>query len=78
MKQIEVTLPKDLIVVSTQTVFSQLFGYAQATELKVSLLGIVDRDGNTFTVREFFLVPQKEAHSHTETDPAAIGEPIEQ
>ena len=39
----------------------------------MSLLGIVDRDG----VREFFLVPQKGAHSHTETAPAAIGELIE-
>ena len=76
-KQTEVTLPKDLIVVLTQTAFSELFGYAQATELEVSLLGIVDRDGSTFTVREFFLVPQRGAYSHTETDPAAIGELIE-
>ena len=76
-KQVEVALPKDLIVVLTQTAFSQLFGYAGATELEVSLLGIVDRDGSVFTVREFFLVPQKGAHSHTETDPAAIGELIE-
>ena len=76
-KQVEVTLPKDLIVVLTQTAFSQLFGYAQATELEVSLLGIVERDGSTFTVCEFFLVPQRGAHSHTETDPAAIGELIE-
>ena len=76
-KQVEVTLPKDLTVVLTQTAFSQLFGFAQATELEVSLLGIVDRDGSRFTVSEFFLVPQKGAHSHTETDPAAIGELIE-
>ena len=76
-RQTEVTLPKDLNIILTQTAFSQLFGYAQATELEVSLLGIVDRDGSTFTVREFFLVPQRGAHSHTETDPAAIGELIE-
>ena len=42
-KQVEVTLPKDLTVVLTQTAFSQLFGYAQATELEVSLLGIEKR-----------------------------------
>jgi len=47
-KQVEVTLPKDLIVVLTQVAFSQLFGYAQATELEVSLLGIVDRDGSDY------------------------------
>ena len=76
-KQVEVTLPKDLNIVLTQTAFSELFGFAQTTELEVSLLGIVDRDGSTFTVREFFLVPQKGAYSHTETDPAAIGELIE-
>jgi hypothetical protein len=76
-KQVEVTLPKDRAIVLTQTAFSQLFGFAQATELEVSLLGIVGRDGSMFTVSEFFLVPQKGAHSHTETDPAAIGELIE-
>ena len=76
-KQIEVVLPKDLTVVLTQTAFSQLFGYAQATELEVSLLGIVEREGDIFSVSEFFLVPQRGAHSHTETDPAAIGELIE-
>ena len=76
-KQTEITLPKDLIIVLTPHAFGQLFGFAQATDLEVSLLGIVDRDGSTFTVREFFLVPQKGAYSHTETDPAAIGELIE-
>jgi len=76
-KQVEVTLPKDLTVVLSQTAFSQLFGYAGATELEVSLLSIVERDGSTFTAREFFLVPQRGRHSHTETDPAAIGELIE-
>ena len=77
-KQVEVMLPKDLTVVLTPHAFGQLFGFAQATDMEVSLLGTVDRDGSTFTVREFFLVPQKGAHSHTETDPAAIGELIEQ
>ena len=47
-KQVEVTLPKDLTVVLTRTAFSRLFGYAQATELEVSLLGIVDRDGSDY------------------------------
>ena len=76
-KQIQVTLPADLFIVISRNAFGQLFGYAQATQLEVSLLGIVDRDGSTFTVREFFLVPQSGATSHTETDPAAIGELIE-
>ena len=76
-KQIEVTLPSRLVVVLTTKAFSQLFAYAEATQLEVSLLGIVDRDSSKFTVREFFLVPQSGATSHTETDPAAIGELIE-
>ena len=76
-KQIQVTLPADLSIIISRQAFGQLFGYADATQLEVSLLGIVDRDGSTFTVREFFLVPQKGATSHTETDPATIGELIE-
>ena len=67
-KQMEFTLPKGMGVMLSPKAFSQLFGYAYATDLEVSLLGIVDRDGPAFTVREFFLLEQEGAHSHTEID----------
>jgi len=73
-KQIEVTLPNDLTIVLTQTAFSQLFGYAQATDLEVSVLGIVDRGGSTFTVGEFFLVPQKGAHNVPRQSEVLLGQ----
>lgn len=48
-KQTQVTLPADLAIVISRKAFSQLFGYAEATQLEVSLLGVVDRDASTFT-----------------------------
>ena len=76
-KQIEFTVPKTLAVVLTRKAFSGLFGYANATDLEISLLGIVEREKSIFIVREFFLVEQKGAHSHTELEPSAVGELIE-
>ena len=58
-KQIEVTLPKTLAVVLTARAFGQLFSYSEATDLEVSLLGIVERDKSLFTIREFHLVEQR-------------------
>ena len=76
-KQIEVTVPKTLAVMLTRKAFSQLFGFADATELEISLLGIVEREKSLFTVREFFLVEQNGQHAHTELEPSAVGELIE-
>jgi hypothetical protein len=76
-KQIEFSLPVTPVISITIQAFSQLFGYAYATDIEVSLLGIVDRGGSVFTVREFFLVEQSGHRSHTETDPVAIAELIE-
>ena len=76
-KQLECTLPEDLAVVLTEKAFAQVFGYAYATQMEVCLLGIVEREGSVFKVREFFLVAQKGSSAHTELDPAAVGELIE-
>lgn len=76
-KQIEVTLPKTLAVVLTARAFGQLFSYSEATDLEVSLLGIVERDKSLFTIREFHLVEQRGASSHTELEPSAVGELVE-
>ncbi len=76
-KQIEVTVPEDLSVILTPKAFSQLFGYTFATELEVSLLGIVDRKGSVFSIREFFLVEQTGSSARTEMDPNAVGELVE-
>jgi hypothetical protein len=75
---LEMSVPRDLSVRLSGQAFSQLFGYADATRVEVSLLGIVDRDGAVFTVREFFLVEQSGHQSHTETDPEASARLMEQ
>ena len=76
-KQIGVTIPKTLAVVLTAKAFSQLFSYSEATDLEVSLLGIVARDKSVLTITEFFLVEQSGAYSHTELEPSAVGEMVE-
>jgi len=76
-KPIEVTVPEHLAVVLTSKAFSQLFSYAEATDLEVSLLGIVERDKSLFTVQEFFLVEQSGAYSHTELKASAVREMVE-
>jgi len=76
-KQIECSLPEDLSIVVTAEAFARLFCYACATEAEVSLLGIVERNGCVFTVREFFLVAQKGSSAHTELDQKAVGELVE-
>ena len=60
--QIEVTLPDTLVVVLTSNALSQLFSYAEATDLEVSPLGIVTRDQSQFSISDFFLVEQKGAN----------------
>ena len=52
-RSIEFTLPTALAVVLTGAAFSQLFSYAYATDVEVSLLGTIDREGSVFAVREF-------------------------
>jgi hypothetical protein len=76
-RQGSISLPNQLAVVLSPTAFSQLFGYAYATELEVSLLGLVDRDRCVFRVREFFLTEQQGASSRTETDPEALARLVE-
>lgn len=66
-----------LAVVLTPKAFTQLYGYAGATEREVSLLGIVERDGPVFKITEFFLVEQSGSPGHTETDPTAVAELME-
>lgn len=76
-KQMEFTLPNGMGVMLSTKAFSQLFAYAYATDLEVSLLGIVEREKSLFTVREFHLVEQSGAYSHTELEPSAVGELVE-
>ena len=75
-KQVECSIPNHLAVVLTPKAFGQLFSYAYATQMEVCLLGVVDREGSVFKVREIFLVAQHGASVHTETDPVTIAAAI--
>ena len=76
-RQLECTLPDDLVVILTQKAFAKLFAYAYATEIEVSCLGIVERQGNTFRVIDLFLVAQESGPTHTLLSQEAIGQLIE-
>lgn len=52
-KQVQVTLPADLSIVISRNAFSQLFGYAQATQLAVEVIGLV----KLFGARTDLIVP---------------------
>ena len=71
-------LPDGLRVVLTQEAFEQLFGYAYATRSEISCLGIVRREGNSFIIERFHLVKQEGGAAHTEMEPSAIAEMVEQ
>jgi proteasome lid subunit RPN8/RPN11 len=71
-------LPDGLKVVLTQEAFEQLFGYAYATRSEISCLGIVRREGNSFIIERFHLVKQEGGSAHTEMEPFAIAEMVEQ
>ena len=73
----ECSVGEGLAVLLTAKAFGQLFACAYATTLEVSVLGIVERDGNVFKVREFFLVRQDCSSAHTELDREAVGELVE-
>jgi len=71
-------LPDGLKVVLTQEAFEQLFGYAYATRSEISCLGVVRREGNSFIIERFHLVKQEGGSAHTEMEPSAIAEMVEQ
>jgi proteasome lid subunit RPN8/RPN11 len=71
-------LPEDLKVVLAKEAFDQLFGYAYATHSEISCLGSVRREGNVFVVERFYLVKQDGSSAHTEMEPSAIAELVEQ
>ena len=75
--QLECELPNDLMVVLSQQAMGRLFGYAYATEIEVSCLGLVEREGNTFKVTDLFLVNQEGTGCHTNLDQNAIGQLVE-
>ena len=58
----------DLAVVLSPKALSQLFAYVSSTDVEVSCLGVVRRDGPQFVVEEFVLVPQTSSPGHTELD----------
>jgi len=76
-RQLECTLPDDLVVILTQKAFAKLFAYAYATDIEVSCLGIVERQGNTFRVIDLFLVAQESGPTHTLLSQEAVGQLIE-
>jgi hypothetical protein len=71
-------LPDDLKVILTPDAFQQLFAYAYATASEISCIGAIRREGNTFTVERFHLVKQEGGMAHTEMDPHALGELMEE
>ena len=71
-------IPDDLRVILTREAFEQLFGYAYATSSEISCLGIVRRECNCFIVDRFHLVKQEGGAAHTEMEPSAIAEMVEQ
>ncbi len=77
-QKLEVTVPGDLAVVLSQRAFTKLFAYTYSTDLEVSCLGLVERDGNRFTVTDLFLVNQEGTGCHTNLDQNAIGQLVEQ
>ena len=76
--QLECTLPDDLMVIAGQRAIGKLFGYAYATDIEVSCLGLVERQGNTFTITDLFLLNQEGTGCHTNLDQNAIGQLVEQ
>ena len=71
-------LPDDLKVILTAEAFQQLFAYAYATASEISCMGVVRREANTFIIERFHLVKQEGGMAHTEMDPNALGELVEQ
>jgi hypothetical protein len=71
-------LPEDLKVVLAKEAFDQLFGYAYATSSEISCLGNVRREGDVFIIERFYLVKQNGGSAHTEMEPSAIAELVEQ
>ncbi len=70
-------VPEDLRVILAKEAFEQLFGYAYSTNREISCMGVVRRQGSTFTLERFHLVGQEGGSAHTEMDPAALGTLIE-
>jgi hypothetical protein len=71
-------VPEDLCVLLTREAFEQLFGYAYATSDEISCLGAVKREGGIFVVERFHLVKQQGGAAHTEMEPEAVGQLIEE
>jgi len=59
-------------VVLSQRAFVQVFGYAYATPLEISCLGLIRRNGSVFRVERFHLVKQTSSIGHTELDNEAV------
>ena len=72
------TVPRDLAVVLSPEAFTQLFGYAYATSLEISCLGVVRREGARFLIERFCLVKQQCSTGHTELDQEAIAAVVAQ
>ena len=66
------SVPRDLAVVLSAEAFAQLFGYAYATSLEISCLGVVRREGARFLIERFHLMKQQCSTGHTELDQDAI------
>ena len=66
------------VSVLTAEAFQQLFAYAYATASEISCMGAVRREDNTFIVERFHLVKQEGGMAHTEMDPTALGELMEE
>jgi len=71
------SIPGDLAIVLSQEAFTQLFGYAYATPLEISCLGVVKKDGPVFRIERFHLVRQTSSTGHTELDNEAVTALIE-
>jgi hypothetical protein len=74
----ECFIPDDLKVILTRQAFEQVFGYAYAAGTEISCLGMVRREGSSFVIERFHLVQQDGGSAHTEMDPSAIAQLMEQ
>lgn len=56
--QVQCSVPEIPVVVLTQVALTQALAYATTTDLEISALGVVERDGAIFRVTGFHLVEQ--------------------
>lgn len=72
-----VSVAEDLAVILTKGAFEQLFGWAYSTSREISCLGCVGRDGNRFTIEQFYLLKQSGSSTGTELDQTGMAELME-